>query len=111
MFDWGEISKRSYPIDLTDIQKSNEANSRDFVFLLFTGLKDKNGTEIYEGDVVDDPTVILDEKPARDIVEWDGDRSGFFPFFANYTDGEPIVSDAKDLIVIGNIYENPELVK
>jgi len=70
-------------------------------FRQFTGLKDKNGKEIYEGD-------IIEHEP-----HWDDNRSmskvgkfGISPFHV----GDYSVS-SDDCKVIGNIYENPELIK
>ena len=62
----------------------------------YTGLKDRNGKEIYEGDIID-----LGEKNIAQ-VEWV--ESGFvliLPYgaFQLHSGGE----------IIGNIYENPEL--
>lgn len=64
----------------------------------FTGLKDKNGKEIYEGDVVQDYEGVVH------YVRWSvGD--GCFDF----TGSPYALSD--DCEVIGNIHDNPELLK
>ena len=64
----------------------------------FTGLKDRNGKEIYEGDVLEAEIDTLMEARQRCVVEY---KVGFYSYFQLYSDAE----------VIGNIYENPELLE
>jgi len=71
----------------------------------YTGLKDKNLKEIYEGD-------IFGSKPLRCIVEIEKDGRWILVFVDKRI--KPIsILDRKveKSAIIGNIYENPELIK
>ena len=81
----------------------------------FTGLKDKNGKEIYEGDIF--PCLYAFDGCTEHTmrVEYNEPRAGFFPRW-NYSKCqqkgvEKTMHDLTTLKIIGNIYENPELLK
>lgn len=77
----------------------------DYTITQFTGQRDKNGRDIYEGDIV---TTMYDTKG---VVEFVGNVNGKIPIYGwtirekeNYRCVQTICE------VIGNIFENPELI-
>ena len=81
----------------------------DAILMQSTGLKDKNSKEIFEGD-------ILDYKGRKALVRWHGSYASFIYRFVDElqkrnTEWKPLYLAYMKCEIIGNIYENPELLE
>lgn len=94
----------SNPFTLADLQSGKVQFTSDCPVMQFTGLLDKNGVEIYEGYII-----IIGDPKIKYIVEWHDTG-----LKARQWDNQSYIglTHWQDRIkVVGNIYENPELLK
>ena len=102
-------NKKIYP-DLDYWWKETDIPFSEIEFMESTGLFDKNGFEIFEGDIVENTTqrVYLGHMFE---VSWNCGYACFQLLNGGKSSNVPLIQDFMSYEVVGNIYENPELLE
>ena len=111
---WDEKGKRmldSDIVDTWDVEYLRPDPKEPHIVMQYTGLKDKNDKDIYEGDIL-----LVDDNGSLAPVHWDEQTFGFNIRYVkkpwkNLWEAFTFNSQVKeDCGIVGNIYENPELL-
>ena len=88
-----------------------EHSREPYMLMQYTGLKDKNGKEIYEGDIVKDPTYSKGHQ-TKEVV-WSDEGAFSLLSTVNGAGYNSLQEQIKEngVEIIGNIYENKEIIK
>jgi uncharacterized phage protein (TIGR01671 family) len=99
--------KRRYDLISFDIGYSGY-DPDDLIFMQYTGLKDKNGKEIYEGDIVKYVGIRTKIKYKHEVIF----KYGCFLARCKEIDNLMYIGKVNDVLeIIGNIYQNKDLLK
>ena len=91
-------------INSSNSEKNDSLSKKEFILIQYTGLKDNFGKDIYEGDLLkqfNDILTVFWKEGGFSVKKEDGINKGL----------TLIPSYLIDCEIIGNIYENPELIK
>lgn len=111
MFFVGDAYGTTHPLDCCRYAQDGQP----VTLMQFTGLKDSNGVEVYEGDVVEFFCEFTEETSNHQVKYFCNDDYPAFDFSPSISDdmngfSALVYQDVGTIKVIGNIYQNPELL-
>ena len=100
--DWIVFTSDIHKLDMEPHPFKNPYSAQQLNVMQFTGLVDKTGVGIYEGDIIAKPGniwgIMIWKAPSFEVTV---DKTQSSLYSSSYFD---------DAIVVGNVYENPELI-
>ena len=99
-------------IDVKECSYNDLFEDEKYIVQQFTGLKDKNEKEIYEGDIIKYHRVFENKREVIELTSCIKFENGAFGFdMKGFNDMFMSLEDDSDIEVIGNIFENNELLE
>ncbi|WP_195326938.1 YopX family protein [Streptococcus parasanguinis] len=109
-----EVRTLRFTDELVETDKFVERSIEGVELMQSTGLLDKNGKEIFEGDIITNGQNVMCMKK-RNTLGFYIEEKEKVEFIADCADLEEFEADAKEVAdnieIIGNIYKNPELLE
>lgn len=121
--EYFEVRSLSFPVSSNDklgivaTAGDQTAYGPNMILEQYTGLKDANGKEIYEGDILATSSKIAGKRITDYLkVDWREDYAGFFcgekPLYACLNEWDNDIKYPQTFPeIVGNVHENPELLE
>jgi uncharacterized phage protein (TIGR01671 family) len=100
----GDMDYSKNWVSMSEFFEHLERNYPEAIIMQYTGLNDKNGKEIYEGDIVHSFTPNRESTGA--IIDYDDEVTVFYDI-RNAVDQYLFLIEPR---IVGNIHKNPELL-
>lgn len=101
-----DFGKSEISVKTLFFERTNYYNFNDIVLMQSTGFTDKNGKEIFEGDIIDSTDGFL-----TGVIEFRVSLGMFVSDLVEYNNFERLCNIASSRKIIGNIWEHPELAE
>ncbi|MFQ6935075.1 MAG: YopX family protein [Streptococcus salivarius] len=101
-----DFGKSKISVKTLFFEQTNRYDFDDIVLMQSTGLTDKHGKEIFEGDIIDSTDGFL-----TGVIEFRVSLGMFVSDLVEYNNFERLCNIASSRKIIGNIWEHPELAE
>lgn len=101
-----DFREKEICVETLFFEKAARYDFDDIVLMQSTGFRDKNGKEIFEGDIVDSTDGFL-----TGVIEFRVSLGMFISDLVEYNNFERLCNVASSRRIIGNIWEHPELAE